>query len=176
MFENLDCEPRRAAGDNLERALGCVVDPREMNEHEARYTGVLKPPSEIGGLLIGQVTERALDAIFETLRIRPHSEQLRTVVGLEQHKVAIRQKCAEPRSRPPEIGCDGDPERSSGNTDRNLGSVVRQSKRLDHERAENRGAARREHAAFDATTGPPKEALIMRVERHAERTGKGPRL
>jgi hypothetical protein len=176
VLENLDLQSRRAARDDLERALRGVVRTRKMDKHETRHSRVLKPRGHVGRLLIGQMTEWSSYALLEALRVRPSLEHLRAVVRLEQHQIAIRKESVEPSRGTTEIGHHGDPEGSRRNTDRNLRGVMRQADRLDDEGTEHVRAARRKRTSLHAATGPQKEPLIVRVERHPKRAREGARL
>jgi hypothetical protein len=140
-----------------------------VNENEARDPRLLQPRGDTGGLLIGQVPERPLNASLQAVRIRPILEHLGTIVGLQQDEVTVSKKRGERGRGATQIGREGDPKRSGGNTKRDLGRIMRQAERFHDEGPDDDGTARCERPTHDSTTRAQKEPLVVRIEGHAKR-------
>lgn len=168
MLEDLDLQSGRTGRDDLESALWGIVRLREVNEDEARDARLLKPRRDVGGLLIGQVPERALDAPLQAVRIGPILEHFGTIVGLQQNEVTASKKRRERGGGTTEIGRESNPKLSGGNAKRDLRRIMRQAQRFYDEGPDNDGTAGDKRPAYDATTRSQKKPLIVRIERRVK--------
>jgi len=141
VMERLDRQAAQSTADRRERALGGVVRPRQVGEHQPRDARVLERGRELGGLFVGEVPQRARHAALEPGRIRPRFEHRRAVVRLEHHEVAPLEQNAQLARRVPEIGRDPEAPAARRDAQRHVRRVVGDRERLDLERAEVHGAA-----------------------------------